>query len=138
MYCSFCYFLTSILLVFYAKKAQYIHMNIVIWCLTAFITALLAYKVEYPIKRLSFGFLLTQSFVGAFVVGTIAHVVLGLGSLLEFSFISAHLAWTGALVGIYLIKRDIYLQPRIKNILQIQWRSVVNRSYRRLSNALQL
>lgn len=113
-------------------------MNIAIWITVALITGYTAYLLKFPNKRASLKQLLVNSLVWSFVVGTFSHAILGLGNLFDFSLISAHMSWSGSLLGVYLIQSGVTFKFNRDRLVKMRLGQVVNKGYQRLSHTLSI
>ncbi len=113
-------------------------MNIIIWLVLASLTGYLAFLLKFPSKRVSLRELMVNSLVWSFIVGTFSHAILGLGNLFDFSLISAHMSWSGSLLGIYLIQKGVTFKFNKNRFVKMRLGQMVNRGYQRLSNTLSI
>jgi hypothetical protein len=103
-------------------------INIACWLIISLLTAYTARALRYSNKKSSLGQLVLNSFIWAFIVATLSHLVLGLGSVTKFSLISTNLSWSGALLGVYLVSKG--------HSLKVPSNKIFNKGYQIINSAL--
>ncbi len=92
-------------------------INVIVWFLISALMGSLGCLLKFPEEGISLRQSIISSFIGSFSIAAISHQLLGLGNLVEFSLISAHLAWSGALLGVYLADKKVLILRKSEKLI---------------------